>query len=392
MCPSGCGCCTSWAARSCCCPRVPPPPQEVRVNRRWLAGRRHSKGRDASAISHHYDVSNTLLRVGARAVDGLHLRLLPARGRDAGGGAGLQVRPGRAASSGCGRACGCWTSAAAGAAWSCTPPGSTACKALGVTLSAQQAAWAQRAIEDAGLADLAEVRHLDYRDVPETGFDAVSSIGLTEHIGKAQLPGYFSLPARQAEAGRAAAQPLHHPARRQPGPPVAGRVHQPVRVPRRRAGGPRPPGVADERRRVRGPARGEPARALRHDPGRPGAPTWTPTGTRRSPRSARARPGCGGCTWPARGSASSATRSSCTRSSASGSSAAGRSGMPLRPDWERRRHRLPGSAGPPAPVNTSGPPGTSGQKPRRLRFKRLRFSGARNGPALPIGAGGPTRA
>src|SRR5690242_7010144 len=30
--------------------RMPPPPQEVRVNRRWLAGRRHSKGRDANAI------------------------------------------------------------------------------------------------------------------------------------------------------------------------------------------------------------------------------------------------------------------------------------------------------------------------------------------------------
>ena len=40
-------------------PRLPPPPQEVRVNRRWMRGRRHSKGRDASAISHHYDVSNT---------------------------------------------------------------------------------------------------------------------------------------------------------------------------------------------------------------------------------------------------------------------------------------------------------------------------------------------
>src|ERR1035441_7534026 len=36
----------------------PPPPQEVRVNRRWLSGRRHSQSRDASAISHHYDVSN----------------------------------------------------------------------------------------------------------------------------------------------------------------------------------------------------------------------------------------------------------------------------------------------------------------------------------------------
>ena len=36
------------------------------------------------------------------------------------------------------------------------------------------------------------MRHLDYRDVPETGFDAVSSIGLTEHIGREQLPGYFA--------------------------------------------------------------------------------------------------------------------------------------------------------------------------------------------------------
>src|SRR5713101_9487621 len=40
-------------------PRVPPPPQEVRVRRRWMSGQRHSKGRDASAIAHHYDVSNT---------------------------------------------------------------------------------------------------------------------------------------------------------------------------------------------------------------------------------------------------------------------------------------------------------------------------------------------
>jgi len=38
--------------------RMAPPPQEVRVHRRWLGGRRHSRGRDANAISHHYDVSN----------------------------------------------------------------------------------------------------------------------------------------------------------------------------------------------------------------------------------------------------------------------------------------------------------------------------------------------
>ena len=94
-------------------------------------------------------------------------------------------------------------------------------QALGVTLSEQQASWAQRAIKEAGLSDLAEVRHLDYRDVPETGFDAVSSIGLTEHIGKAQLPGYFSFLLRQAQAAGPAAEPLHHPHRR----------HRPARRP-----------------------------------------------------------------------------------------------------------------------------------------------------------------
>ena len=64
-------------------------------------------------------------------------------------------------------------------------------KAIGVTLSAEQALWAQQAIKKAGLEDLAEVRHQDYRDVPETDFDAISSIGITEHIGKANVPGYF---------------------------------------------------------------------------------------------------------------------------------------------------------------------------------------------------------
>src|ERR1700748_3657844 len=37
-------------------PRIPPPPQEVRINRRWLSGKRHSKQRDASGLSAHHDV------------------------------------------------------------------------------------------------------------------------------------------------------------------------------------------------------------------------------------------------------------------------------------------------------------------------------------------------
>ena len=64
-------------------------------------------------------------------------------------------------------------------------------QAIGVTLSRAQAAWGQTKIAEEGLADLAEVHYGDYRDVPLSGFDAVSSIGLTEHIGVANYPAYF---------------------------------------------------------------------------------------------------------------------------------------------------------------------------------------------------------
>jgi cyclopropane-fatty-acyl-phospholipid synthase len=172
-------------------PRVSPPPQEVRVNRRWLSGRRHTKQRDATAISHHYDVSNTFYEwvlgpsmaytcacypsAGATLEQAQYHKFdLVARK--------LALRPGmRLLDVGCG-----WGGMVMHAARE------YGVQALGVTLSAEQAAWAQRAIKEAGLSELAEVRHLDYRDVPETGFDAVSSIGLTEHIGKAQLPDYFA--------------------------------------------------------------------------------------------------------------------------------------------------------------------------------------------------------
>ncbi len=172
-------------------PRRPPPPQEVRVRRRWTGGRRHSKGRDASAISHHYDVSNRFYewvlgpsmaytcacypRPDATLEEAQEHKFdLVARK--------IGLRPGmRLLDVGCG-----WGGMVMHAARE------YGVKALGVTLSRQQALWAQQAIESAGLSGLAEVRHLDYRDVPETGFDAVSSIGLTEHIGKARLPGYFA--------------------------------------------------------------------------------------------------------------------------------------------------------------------------------------------------------
>jgi cyclopropane-fatty-acyl-phospholipid synthase len=172
-------------------PRMEPPPQEVRVNSRWRIGRRHSKDRDANAISHHYDVSNTFYewvlgpsmaytcacypRADATLEEAQANKFELVSRK-------LGLQPGmRLLDVGCG-----WGGMVMHAARE------HGVKALGVTLSAEQAAWAQRAIKEAGLSDLAEVRHLDYRDVAETGFDAVSSIGLTEHIGKAELPGYFA--------------------------------------------------------------------------------------------------------------------------------------------------------------------------------------------------------
>jgi cyclopropane-fatty-acyl-phospholipid synthase len=180
--------------------RVAPPPQEVRVNRRWLSGRRHSKGRDASAISHHYDVSNTFYewvlgpsmaytcacypREGATLEQAQEYKFdLVARK--------IGLRPGmRLLDVGCG-----WGGMVMHAARR------YGVRALGVTLSEQQAVWAQKAIKEAGLEELAEVRHLDYRDVTETGFDAISSIGLTEHVGKAQLPAYFGFLYGKLRAG-----------------------------------------------------------------------------------------------------------------------------------------------------------------------------------------------
>jgi cyclopropane-fatty-acyl-phospholipid synthase len=169
---------------------VPPPPQETPPRWRRVAdGLIHSKTRDAEAIHHHYDVSNTFYEwvlgssmtytcaVYPHADATLEeaqenkYRLVFDK---------LRLRPGdRLLDVGCG-----WGGMVRYAA-------RRGVRAIGATLSAEQASWAQRAIADQGLAGLAEVRHADYRDVAEAGFDAVSSIGLTEHIGVRNYPAYF---------------------------------------------------------------------------------------------------------------------------------------------------------------------------------------------------------
>jgi cyclopropane-fatty-acyl-phospholipid synthase len=170
--------------------RRPPLPAEESPPR-WRRGPvRHTKARDARAIAHHYDLSNhfyelvlgrsmayscavfdrprtTLQEAQQEKFDLVcrKLGLKPGeRLLDVGAGWGGLVR--HAAEH-------------------------YGVRALGVTLSRPQAEWASRSIQDAGLGQQAEVRLLDYRDIREHDFDAVSSVGVMEHIGTAQLKGHF---------------------------------------------------------------------------------------------------------------------------------------------------------------------------------------------------------
>jgi cyclopropane-fatty-acyl-phospholipid synthase len=167
------------------------PPAEEYGARRLRYGFRHSKTRDAEAISHHYDVSNRFYEwvLGPSMTytcacyphDDATLEEAQTHKYDL-VAQKLKLAPGmRLLDVGCG-----WGGMVRHAAKH------YGVQALGVTLSRQQAEWAAKAIADDGLTDVAEVRYGDYRDVREGSFDAVSSIGLTEHIGEANLASYFS--------------------------------------------------------------------------------------------------------------------------------------------------------------------------------------------------------
>ena len=194
------------------------PPQEVPGNlRRVVNGLRHSRHRDAEAIHHHYDVSNRFYEMvlgpsmaytcACYPDDGASLEQAQEHKFDL-VARKLGLRPGmRLLDVGCG-----WGGMVRHAV---REYGVTA---LGVTLSHDQAAWAQAAIERDGLAARAEVRHLDYREVPEVGFDAVSSIGLTEHVGVGNYPSYFGfLLSRLRPGGRLLNHSITRPDNKHPG-------------------------------------------------------------------------------------------------------------------------------------------------------------------------------
>jgi cyclopropane-fatty-acyl-phospholipid synthase len=164
------------------------------------AGRLHSLRRDRASVRHHYDVSNRFyeLLLGPSLVyscayfaserDSLEraqerkLELICRK---------LRLQPGeRLLDIGCG-----WGSLVMHAA------AHHGVRALGVTLSEPQADRARQRVEAAGLADRVDVRVLDYRELDHEPFDKIASVGMYEHVGRAQLDTYVDVVHRLLRPG-----------------------------------------------------------------------------------------------------------------------------------------------------------------------------------------------
>ncbi|MEY9488161.1 cyclopropane-fatty-acyl-phospholipid synthase [Streptomyces calvus] len=175
-----------------------PPREEARRPRRGL----HTRHTDRRAISHHYDVGNDFYEIvlGPSMVyscaywpapppqgtleQAQHDKLeLVARK--------LGLKPGqRLLDVGCG-----WGSMAIHAARE------HGVNVVGITLSQEQAAYARKRIADEGLTDRIEIRVQDYRDVTDGPYDAVSSIGMAEHVGSERYLEYATVLHRLLKPG-----------------------------------------------------------------------------------------------------------------------------------------------------------------------------------------------
>ena len=165
-------------------PPPPPPPEEVRRR----TGPLHTRRRDKEAISHHYDVGNDFyeLVLGPSMVYSCAYWDASGTLEDAQRDKldlicrKLELKEGdRLLDVGCG-----WGSMAIHAARE------HGAQVTGVTLSREQAAYARKCIADEGLTDRIEIRVQDYRDVRSGPYDAVSSIGMAEHVGQVRYREY----------------------------------------------------------------------------------------------------------------------------------------------------------------------------------------------------------
>jgi cyclopropane-fatty-acyl-phospholipid synthase len=167
---------------------LPPPPEEAR-----LRGWRHSLKRDANAIGHHYDVGNDFYRLvlGPTMTYSCARFVKPESTLEEAQTAkydlicrklGVHEHAGaRLLDVGCG-----WGSMSIHAARHYDA------RVVGITISKAQAELARRRVEEAGVADRVEIRLQDYRDLSDEQFDAISSIGMSEHVGHGKLNQYLT--------------------------------------------------------------------------------------------------------------------------------------------------------------------------------------------------------
>ncbi|MFE0683099.1 class I SAM-dependent methyltransferase [Streptomyces sp. NPDC058961] len=169
-----------------------PPPAPPAEEMRRRTGRLHTRRRDKEAISHHYDVGNDFyeLVLGPSMVYSCAYWESPdATLEDAQRDKldlvcrklGLQEGD-RLLDVGCG-----WGSMAIHAARE------YGARVVGITLSREQAAYARKRIAEEGLTDRIEIRVQDYRDIKDGPFDAISSIGMAEHVGSVRYAEYADI-------------------------------------------------------------------------------------------------------------------------------------------------------------------------------------------------------
>ncbi len=164
----------------------PLAPPDIEAKQRGVL---HSRSRDRQAISHHYDVSNDFYEIVLGpsmtyscavfsspddSLEDAQRRKVDLVARK------LNLGPGtRLLDVGCG-----WGAMGIHAA---REYGATV---VGVTLSEPQRRYATEQARLAGVDHLVEFRLQDFRDVSDGPFDAISSIGMSEHVGRRSLGTY----------------------------------------------------------------------------------------------------------------------------------------------------------------------------------------------------------
>ncbi|MCU1621483.1 MAG: cyclopropane-fatty-acyl-phospholipid synthase [Frankiales bacterium] len=183
-------------------------PPKTPASQAKLEGGLHSLRRDRAAISHHYDLSNDFYALILdphmayscgyyRSPDDTLEQAQTNKLELIAGKLGV-VAGSRHLDIGCG-----WGSLSLHLAEQ------HGVQVLGVTISREQKAFIDVRIAERGLQDLVEIRLQDYREVPETGFDTVSSIEMGEHVGAENYPAFIRLiESRLRPGGRALIQQM----------------------------------------------------------------------------------------------------------------------------------------------------------------------------------------